>query len=745
MMVLFFVIVSLLNGIGALFLGFLVLLKTRKSNLHRLFFLLNLAIATWALSYWRWLSSDNYTAALFWTRTLSIGSTLIPIFFLHWILLLVSKTKEKKILLRGGYIMTAIFLLFGFSSLFVRTVEPRFGFPFWPIPGILYHFYVLFSYVSLLGYGIYQLFVHYHRAQGHLKTQMKYIFLGLAIAAPAGFSNFLLWYNINFPPYLNVFVLSYMGCYTYAMLKYRLMDIRVVLGKTAVYLLSFLATVGVSFLLMFANNRLAQPVSQNVFLPAIIIIAVLLYQLFFRIFEKIASRFFYYSFYSSQKVLAELGEKLVGILDISQLSNTIAQTLISTMKLDRTVVLLREKTGRYVILKNIGFKEENGISLVKDNFLTEFLEKTRQPLVFEELSLAERDAKTEKEKGNLRKLQDNMKSIEANVCLPLFRGKDIIGIIILGKKVSGDSYSREDMELLIALTNQASIAFENAKLYDEIQDLSQNLQEKVAEQTKELQESYQKVEAAYEIEKQAHQELKRIDEAKSQFIMATQHHLRTPLTALKGYLSMSLEGDFGEVGQVLKEKLASCFESTNRLIKLVNEFLDLSKLQLGKNILDIKEASITEMLQDVIVEVKPEADKKGIYLILALPPEPASLIMADAVKLREALYNLIDNAVKYTEKGGVKVDLRFVVKGKKNYAEIVVTDTGIGMTKQEADDVFGRQFERGKEAKKVYALGRGIGLFITASIIKAHKGKIWAESSGQGQGSLFYVELVAKQ
>ncbi|MEK7173047.1 MAG: histidine kinase dimerization/phospho-acceptor domain-containing protein, partial [Patescibacteria group bacterium] len=104
--------------------------------------------------------------------------------------------------------------------------------------------------------------------------------------------------------------------------------------------------------------------------------------------------------------------------------------------------------------------------------------------------------------------------------------------------------------------------FAQRKAKEALEELSENLQEKVAEQTKELQESYQKVEAAYEIEKQAHKELKRIDEAKSQFIMATQHHLRTPLTALKGYLSMSLEGDFGKIGKVLKEKLASCFDST---------------------------------------------------------------------------------------------------------------------------------------------------------------------------------------
>jgi len=253
------------------------------------------------------------------------------------------------------------------------------------------------------------------------------------------------------------------------------------------------------------------------------------------------------------------------------------------------------------------------------------------------------------------------------------------------------------------------------------------------------------VKKAYEVEKKAKEELERLDEAKSQFMMATQHHLRTPLTALKGYLSLTLEGDFGPISDVVKEKLGFCFESTNRLIKLVNEFLDISKLQLGRDILDIKETSIVEMLKDIIVEVQPEADKKGIYLTLILSPEPTSLVMADAGKLREALYNLIDNAVKYTEKGGVKVELQFVTKGRNNCAMVIVTDTGIGMTKEEADDVFGRQFERGKEAKKVYALGRGIGLFIAASIIRAHKGKIWAESLGAGQGSAFYVELIAKK
>jgi len=269
--------------------------------------------------------------------------------------------------------------------------------------------------------------------------------------------------------------------------------------------------------------------------------------------------------------------------------------------------------------------------------------------------------------------------------------------------------------------------------------------EEIDRYAKELAQAKERVEAAYVVEKKAKEELEHIDEAKSQFVMATQHHLRTPLTALKGYLSMALEGDFGEISQTLKEKLGFCFESTNRLIKLINEFLDISKLQLGRDILEIKEASIPEILQDVIVEVKPEADKKGVYLTLTLPEGNIPLAMVDSIKLREALYNLTDNAVKYTEKGGVKVELSVFNKDEKDFLLITVTDTGIGMSAEEVKNVFGRQFERGKEAQKVYALGRGIGLYIAASIIRAHKAVIRAESGGHGKGSSFYIELPIKQ
>jgi signal transduction histidine kinase len=111
--------------------------------------------------------------------------------------------------------------------------------------------------------------------------------------------------------------------------------------------------------------------------------------------------------------------------------------------------------------------------------------------------------------------------------------------------------------------------------------------------------------------------------------------------------------------------------------------------------------------------------------------------MIDQIKMKTAIYNIVDNGLKYTEKGGVTIKLQ-IVNGK---LQIAVKDTGIGITKEEIEGLFERTFERGKEAEKLWGLGRGIGLYLGKHIIEAHEGKIWVESEGEGKGSTFYIEL----
>jgi signal transduction histidine kinase len=732
-----FLIIIILN----LILGFLVLFKNPKKEINKLFFWLVIFIVLWITS--NYLENENLSISLR-SFFLKLDFALAPFLALSFLFFCISfsqfllKKHIKFILL----IIAGLLSLFSFSDYLIKNITIL-GETIIFNTGILFPFYYIFL-IFIVFFGCYKLIICYRKSSGLKKVQSLYILFGLSLT-----SFFVLTLNLILPQIIFIpLSIGRIGIHSliififvsfYAIFKYRLMDISLIIGRGIIYIFSFSSVIGINFYLFFLNNKLAYPISLNILGPLIIALSILLFQLFFNLYEKISSRYFYYTFYSYQKVLNDLGEKITKILDLNTLTSLIVDTLIETMKLDRAVILMREQDGHYAILKNIGFKQENDISLVTDNFLTKYLQKRKKPLVYEEVSLIQKDSVLKEEKRRLEKLKDNMNKIEADICLPLFRENKIIGIIVLGKKVSGDAYSKEDIDLLVALSNQASIALENARLYERIEDLSENLQEKVDQQTKELKQAYNKIERAYEVEKKAHQELKSLSEAKNQFILATQHHLRTPLTIMKGYSSMLIEGDYGKLNKKAKEKLVFFSESTQKLINLVNEFLDISQFQVGKKILKMEKVDVQKLVKDVIKEFKIEAEKKGLYLeFKKLNRIP--MIKADYAKLREAIYNIVNNGIKYTEKGGITIFLEM----KNKRLKIMIQDTGIGIGKKEINSLFEKTFERSKGAQKLYTLGRGIGLYISSSIIKAHNGKIWAESSGENSGSIFHIELPIK-
>lgn len=247
------------------------------------------------------------------------------------------------------------------------------------------------------------------------------------------------------------------------------------------------------------------------------------------------------------------------------------------------------------------------------------------------------------------------------------------------------------------------------------------------------------MEKAYEVEKKARQELEALDTSKNQFLLTIQHHLRTPLTAIMGYSDLILNGAFGKTNVKVSGAIKKIQIRTDDLIKMVNEFLDITQFQLGKEVISLKpDIQAEEIVEETIEGLKFEADKKGIYLKLEKPASPMPPIKADREKLKAALYNVIDNAVKYTTKGGVNVKVE--ITDTKKF-KISVFDTGIGIGDNRAEGLFNKTFERGEEAKKTFATGRGIGLFLAGQIVKSHNGKIWAESEGSGKGSQFYIEL----
>ncbi len=275
--------------------------------------------------------------------------------------------------------------------------------------------------------------------------------------------------------------------------------------------------------------------------------------------------------------------------------------------------------------------------MVKDNFLTIWLEKTQKPLVYEEISLITRDTQNNEEKTKLEILKENMKRIEAALCLPLLMEEKIVGMIVLGNKISGDPYSEQDIDLLTNLSNQASVALQNAKLYDQVQDLSQNLQEKVDAQTKELREAYE--------------ELKKLDKAKSEFISIASHQLRTPLTAIKGYISMVLEKTYGEPPEKMTKPLENIYLSNERLIKLVNDLLNVSRIESGRMEIKLEKVSIDETIISLIEELKGLVRERNLYLKFEKPEKPLPEISVDKEKIRQAILNIIDNAIRDTYRG----------------------------------------------------------------------------------------------
>ncbi len=727
----FYAFIALINLITSLILGIFVIYKNR--NIKSISFsIFCFFIAFWNLGYYFWQVSTNAGVALFWTRVLMAGAIFIPVAYLQFVFALLDILNKKKKFLFYSYSLFFIFFLVNFTSHFVSHTEPLLGFAFWPIPGPVFVFFLAF-WLFYAYYSISLLLRYYKRGDGVLKLQIKYIMFGTILGYIGGVTNFFLWYRIPILPFGHIAISLYALIVAYAILKYRLMDIRVIIGRIAVYALSFIITLSLAFLIMFVNEQLTRSLPLYFSGSVIVIISVLTFQFIFKFFEKLASKYFYYTFYSYQKVINNLGRKIVAVLDLEKLNTLIIETLINTLKLDKTGILLRDKeTGFFKIQRIIGFKEENGISLVKDNFLTDYLEKTNKPLVYEELGLAIRDAGNKGEKENLKNLQENMKRIEAGLCLPLLKGNEIMGLIILGKKISGDSYYEQDIELLNTLSNQASVALENARLYREIQDLSAHLQQKVDEQTKEIKQ-------AYNIEKKANEELKRLDEAKTQFMLATQHHLRTPLTSMIGYIDLLLTGTFGNIPKKIKDVLFKFQSSTSRLGRTVNEFLDISQFQLGREVITLEpNVDILPILKEMEEEIGFEAKNKGIYFKVKKSKIP--LITADANKLKIAFFNIADNAIKYTPKGGVNIETKTI----DDKIQIIFKDTGMGLNEEDKEKLFSRLFERGAQAQKVFATGRGIGLYLSSQIIKAHGGKLWADSEGRGKGSTFYIELPLK-
>ncbi|HSB72087.1 MAG TPA: ATP-binding protein [Candidatus Methylomirabilis sp.] len=344
--------------------------------------------------------------------------------------------------------------------------------------------------------------------------------------------------------------------------------------------------------------------------------------------------------------------------------------------------------------------------------------------------------------------------VVAMLLVPIRLRQTCVGVLGVGRRREVD-FAQGTHEGIQRLADQAAVALANALAYREIELLNLSLEDKVAERTRELSEANRKLQA--------------LDRLKSEFVSNVSHELRTPLTAIRMSVDNLLDGITGEISPVLQRYLSKVKTNTDRLVRLITDLLDLSRIEAGRVELQCAPVAVGEVIQEVVEGLRPMATDKGLELMVA-PVEAPLLAFVDRDKLQQILINLTGNAVKFTPSGGsVTLTARTLpiaeASGRKGaqaaalsgpttplplnalpparFVEIAVEDTGEGIPAEELIAIFDKfhQVRRHGQAK---AQGTGLGLAIAKSLIELHGGRIWAESQ-LGRGSRFFFTLPAAE
>jgi signal transduction histidine kinase len=272
---------------------------------------------------------------------------------------------------------------------------------------------------------------------------------------------------------------------------------------------------------------------------------------------------------------------------------------------------------------------------------------------------------------------------------------------------------------------------EQARQKEDLADLNLHLEQKVAVQTTEIRH-------AYEVEKKARADLEKLNDSKNQFIMITQHHLRTPVASIIWELESILAGAHGAIAPQLREAVSGALAATGRLTRIVDDFLNISALKAGTNILTLSRQSLKPAIDDILDELKNEIVRHHITVTSSKADADWPNLEIDAHKMHDILLIVIENAVKYNRDHGT---IAISTKTAGGRFRLTVENTGIGITSEELSKIGSALFYRGMDARKLNAVGMGVGLSVTKAIIRAHHGTFEIKSDGKNKGAKVRIGL----
>lgn len=691
------------------FLGLMILLRNPRSTTNRLFFALVICCILWMISSFLtdnapieqrlWWGKLAFVFPIFVTLCLALLSKVFPI-----------NTKSSKNLPIKLFGLAAVGVIISLTDLVVNGMQVKANGTDLT-PGPLYFGFVIII-VLILAYAI----RNQIKTRGILtksqKVQSQLIITGFVL----GFlwvlaTNVLLplvqasWQTTNIGPFGTVIFIAFTA---YAIIRYRMFDIRYVVFRLLAYTVSLSIIVLLFILAAFNLTTILfsgqfVPFDLQIYYVITAVIVALLFGPIKKLVDRISNRLFFQQSYSAHGAVEKISNFSTRSVDPYSIQQHSLRVFEDTIRPEYAGFIMFNSDGKLELAANIGKYPTKSLEL--SGFLSELSKIHHKNILADEA----KDSKSHMKEyfelshiGLITRLATNNKSI---------------GYVVLGDKKNGNAYNAHDLQFLTLTANDLALALQNAQRYEEIQAFNETLQEKVNEATSAL--------------KRTNAKLVALDDIKDEFISMTSHQLRTPLTSIKGYISMMLEGDLGKINPTQRQALEEAFNSSQRMVFLISDFLNVSRIRTGKFTI---ERSETDLKQIVTEEIAQSQDIAGLrdQTINYKASKDFPIVLLDEAKTRQVMMNLIDNAIFYTPKNG-RIDISLTSNDKEIVFEI--TDTGIGVPKNAQHRLF-TKFFRAENARKARPDGTGLGLFMAQKIIDIQGGKIIFKSI-ENEGSTF--------
>ncbi len=704
--VLFFLVI---NSFLLFFLSLIVFVGNFKKLENIFFSLMGFFVAIWSFAIFEFLFNKNLTIKqeyliIFYLSPIVIS--LSAMFFSQYFLNITRLSKK----INTSLLLIGIFIIASFlynRSIFIKSFQYYGGLKyvvsFYAISYILYGLYLIINFSIL----VLLIFKKFKNTNSLISKQQIKLFLFSACLAIIGgllFNYFLPLFNdYNFIYLGPLFGLIYFFINAYSIIYHRQFDIRFYLFRTFGYVLALLFSLVilsipvVFFIKQFLGLRL--DFLQLLFVLTLIVLVTIVSPILIKVVSRITNKYFYRYYYDPQTLINNINSKIVNTRSISSLIDSLSAIFVNDLKIDFIEFYLLnfinnnnrilDKKDIAVIFKNLKKQKTNLINLETDN---EFSSEISDLKFFKKVSI-------------ILIIKDHTNKT------------NILGFIILGNKLNGGNYSVNDIKVLESFVSIYTVSIQNLLYFNEIQFLNQNLEKRILDATLKL--------------RQSNDKLKQLDASKDDFISMASHQLRTPLTSVKGYLSMLLEGDAGPINESQKTMLNQAFFSAQKMVYLIADLLNVSRIKTGKFLIENKPSNLANVVEEEVNQLVQSAENNHLSLSFNKPDNFPNL-MLDETKIRQVIMNFIDNAIYYTPSGG-KINVSLVEKNQT--VEFKVKDNGIGVSKKDQHRLFSK-FYRADNARAVRPDGTGLGLYMAKKVIIGENGSLIFESN-EGKGSTF--------